>query len=38
MQKDGVKPVANPPKNIRIPTMDEINLWKHEARKEYAHK
>jgi len=38
MQKDGVKPVANPPKNIRIPTMEEINLWKHEARKEYAHK
>ena len=33
MQKNGVKPVAKTSRNIKFPTMEEINLWKHEARK-----
>ncbi len=38
LQKEGVKPVAKLSKNIKFPTMEEINLWKHEARKKDAHK
>ena len=38
MQKDGVKPAANPPEGIKIPTMKEINRWKHESRTNYANK
>ncbi len=33
MQKEGVKPAANPPEGIEEPTMEEINRWKHESRK-----
>jgi hypothetical protein len=36
MQKDGVKPAANPPKGVKPPSMEEIDLWKHESRKHYA--
>ena len=36
MQKDGVKPAANPPKGVKPPSMEEIDLWKHESRKNYA--
>ena len=36
--KDGIKPVANPPKGIRMPTMKQINKWKHEARNYKAEK
>lgn len=35
MQKDGVKPVANPDKGVKPPTMEEIDLWKHQSRKLY---
>lgn len=35
MQKDGVKPAANPPKNLKLPTMEDIDQWKHESRKTY---
>lgn len=35
MQKDGVKPAANPPKNIKQPTIEDIDRWKHESRKAY---
>ena len=38
MQKNGVKPVAKASANIKFPTMEEINLWKHEARKKDANK
>jgi len=36
MQKDGVKPAAKPPKGLKSPSMEEIDLWKHESRKNYA--
>jgi hypothetical protein len=36
MQKRGIKPAANPAKRIKIPSMQEIDLWKHESRKNYA--
>ncbi len=33
------KPVANyDSKKIKAPTMEEIDTWKHEARKQYANK
>ena len=33
------KPVANyNSKKIKAPTMEEIDTWKHEARKQYANK
>lgn len=33
------KPVANyDSKKIKAPTMEEIDTWKHEARKHYANK
>jgi hypothetical protein len=33
------KPVANyNSKKIKVPTMEEIDTWKHEARKQYANK
>jgi poly(3-hydroxyalkanoate) synthetase len=33
------KPVANyNSKKIKAPTMEEIDAWKHEARKHYANK
>lgn len=35
MQKDGVKPAANPAKSVKQPTMEEIDQWKHESRKIY---
>lgn len=38
LQKNGVKPVAKNSRNIKFPTMEEINLWKHEARKKDANK
>ncbi len=36
MKKEGVKPAANPAKGVQFPTMEEINLWKHESRESYA--
>lgn len=38
MLKDGIKPVANPPKGLKMPTMEEINRWKHESRNYVAKK
>jgi hypothetical protein len=33
------KPVANyNSKKIKAPTMEEIDTWKHDARKQYANK
>ncbi len=32
MKKEGVKPAANPAKGEQLPTIEEINLWKHESR------
>ena len=36
MQKNGVKPAANPPKGVKPPSMEEIDFWKHDSRKHYA--
>lgn len=36
IQKEGVKPSANRAKNVKLPTMEEINLWKHQSRKPHA--
>lgn len=36
MQRDGVKPAATPRKGVKLPSMEEIDLWKHESRKNYA--
>lgn len=36
MQRDGVAPAAKPRKGIKLPSMEEIDLWKHESRKSYA--
>lgn len=38
MQKNGVKPVTKTSRHVEFPTMEEINLWKHEARKKDANK
>jgi len=39
MAKEKRKPVANyDPKKIKAPTMEEINAWTHEARKQHANK
>ena len=38
MQKDGVRPAARPRRGVKPPTMEEIDLWKHESRKTYAGK
>jgi len=38
MLKDGIKPAANPPKGTKMPTMEQINKWKHEARNYKAKK
>jgi len=32
-QKKKTKTIANPPKGTKIATMNEIDTWKHEARK-----
>lgn len=32
-QKNKRKTVANPAKGIKNPTMEEIDAWKHDARK-----
>jgi hypothetical protein len=33
LRKDGVKPVAKPRKGVKTPTMEDIDLWKHESRR-----
>jgi hypothetical protein len=33
LRKDGVKPVAKPRKGVKVPTMEDIDLWKHESRR-----
>ena len=39
MAKEKRKPIANyDPKKIKPPTMEEINAWTHEARKQHANK
>jgi hypothetical protein len=38
MRKDGVRPAARPRKGVAPPSMEEIDLWKHESRKAYAGK
>ncbi len=35
MQRDGVKPAANPAKGVKFPTMEKIDSWKHKSRKPY---
>ena len=36
LQKAGIKAIANPPKGLRLPTLEEIDQWKHESRKKHA--
>jgi hypothetical protein len=36
MRKDGVRPAARPRRGVKPPTMEEIDLWKHESRKAHA--
>lgn len=38
MRKDGVRPAARPRRGAKPPTMEEIDLWKHESRKIHAGK
>ena len=38
MRKDGVRPAARPRRGVKPPTMEEIDLWKHESRKVHAGK
>jgi hypothetical protein len=38
MRKDGVRPAAHPRRGVRPPTIEEIDLWKHESRKVHAGK
>jgi len=39
MVREKRKPVANyDSKKIKAPTMEQIDAWKHESRKQYAHK
>jgi hypothetical protein len=38
MQKDGVRPAARPRRGVKPPTMEEIDLWKHESRRVHAGK
>jgi len=38
IQKKGVKPASNPVKGIEPPTMEEIDLWKHQSRKPYENR
>ena len=38
MQKDVVRPAARPRRGVKPPTMEEIDLWKHESRKIHAGK
>ncbi len=38
MLREGIKPVATPRKGVKMPTMKEINRWKHESRNYVAKK
>ena len=39
MVREKRKPVANyDSKKVKAPTMEQIDRWKHESRKQYAHK
>lgn len=39
MVKEKRKPIANyDSKKIKAPSMEEIDAWKHESRKQYANK
>ena len=38
IQKEGVKPASNPAKDIKLPTIEEIDLWKHQSRKPYENR
>lgn len=38
MRKDGVRPAARPRRGVKPPTLEEIDLWKHESRKLHARK
>ncbi len=38
MLREGIKPVTNPRKGVKMPTMEEINKWKHESRTYLAAK
>jgi hypothetical protein len=33
MHKEPIKPVSNAGKKISLPSMEEIDQWKHESRK-----
>ena len=33
LSEKGTGIIANPPKNLKAPTMKQIDKWKHEARK-----
>ena len=33
IKREGVKSASNPGKGLKQPTMEEIDQWKHEARK-----
>jgi len=36
MKKEGVSPAAKLRKGVKLPSMEEINQWKHESRQGYA--
>ena len=38
MQKKGVMPASNPPKDVKLPTIEQIDLWKHKSRKSYENR
>ena len=36
MRKEGMSPAAKPRKGEKLPSIEEINKWKHESRTNYA--
>lgn len=38
MQKKGVMPASNPPNDVKLPTIEDIDLWKHESRTSYENR
>jgi hypothetical protein len=33
LKRKGITPAANPPKGMKMPTLQQIDKWKHESRK-----
>ncbi len=38
MQKKGVLPASNPSNDVKLPSIEEIDLWKHQSRKSYENR